>query len=100
MSDQASLHLCNLAGLYGLARAREILAEQTPQPAPVVPVTTPEVAVIPQRTPEQQAQRDTEDEGAKNATAAQLKEALDGLGIAYPKHVTRSALLTLWTSRP
>lgn len=98
MSDQASLLLCNLAGIHGLAKAREILAEQS---APAVPVATPEPVVeAPKRTPEEQAQRDTEDEGAKNATAAQLKEALDGLGIKYPDKATKAALLALWTSRP
>lgn len=97
MSEQASLLLCNLASIHGLAKAREILAEK---PAPA-PVATPEPApVVPQRTPEQQAQRDQEDEGAKGATAKQLKEALDGLGIKYPDNATKAALLALWTSRP
>lgn len=73
-------------------------AGETTVPAPVA---TPEPApVVPQRTPEQQAQRDQEDEGAKGATAKQLKEALDGLGIKYPDNATKAALLALWTSRP
>lgn len=59
-----------------------------------------ELSAARERTPEQQAQRDQEDEGAKGATAKQLKEALDGLGIKYPDNATKAALLALWTSRP
>jgi hypothetical protein len=110
MEEQASLLLCNLASIHGLAKAREMLnankpAESVakPEPAPEVRPdvdSEPVVSIIPQRTPEQQAQRDAEDEGAKSATVAQLREALEGLSIQYPKNASRSALLTLWLNRP
>lgn len=46
------------------------------------------------------AQRAAEDEGARTATAAQLKAALDQLGIPHPGQPNKAALLALFLGRP
>lgn len=120
MSEQASLHLCNLAERFGLKRAREIIAQEKQASAPVV-VTPPApespapvVATEPAPTPETPATpaaetptpapvemtREQIDEGAKNATVAQLKAALDQVGIQYAPNAKKADLLAAFLARP
>lgn len=66
--------------------------------APVVPASesTPTPAPQPDAAAQQRA---AEDEGAKNATAAQLKEALKGLGIKFASNANKAELLALFLNR-
>ena len=92
----------------------EALPVETPAPAPVVatqeaaPTNPPEfvppaaaatAAAQPDAEAAKAAQRAAEDEGAKNATAAQLKAALDQLGIKYAKNASKADLLALFLNR-
>lgn len=49
--------------------------------------------------PDATAQRAAEDEGAKNATAAQLKAALSQLGIQFKANASKAELLALFLNR-
>lgn len=44
--------------------------------------------------------RAEQDEGAKTATAAQLREALTSVGIAWKTNNSKAELLELWLNRP
>ena len=112
MSEQASLHLINLASVHGLAKAREILGMPAPGAEPVAPVANEETRPDSSQTGTQDAgsqlppvtdaaaQRAAEDAGAQNATVAQLKTALDQLGIAYAKNAGKAKLLAAFLARP
>jgi hypothetical protein len=118
MSEQASLLLCNLASQHGLAKAREIIAAQekanqeAPAELPEVVATAPEPSPSPEpepvpvlatepvveKTPGQI--RSEQDEGAKGATSAQLRVALDQLGIPYRSNAPKALLLATYLARP
>lgn len=91
------------------ADAKAAAALKAQKVTPVV-VATPETLTgtgegtalppVTERTPEQQAQRDAEDTGAKSATAAQLKEALTQLNIPFASNTPKPALLAAYLARP
>jgi len=120
-NTQAPLHLCNLAGIYGLEKAREMLGMTAPEEKSAEPVTppagegsetssgsvnppdfVPPAANVAAQSAEDpaKAQRAAEDEGAKNATAAQLKAALTQLGIEFRPTAKKADLLALFLARP
>lgn len=80
------------------APAAPVVATATAAPSNP-PDFVPPAVVGEGAAPDAAAQRAAEDEGAKNATAAQLKAALSQLGIQFKSNASKAELLALFLNR-